>query len=72
MTVSGWAHTTHLGVETQRQWSDNAIAPTTPVLFGLFSLVCVMAHRLTAAGATLAAPYHRLVCPRQRPRFPMS
>ena len=44
----------HLGVETQRQWSDLAIARTTPVLFGLFSLVCLMAQRLTAAGATLA------------------
>ena len=43
----------HLGLETQRQWSDLAIARTTPVLFGLFSLVCLMAHRLTAAGATL-------------------
>jgi len=29
----------HLGVETQRQWSDLAIARTTPVLFGLFSLI---------------------------------
>ena len=29
----------HLGVETQRQWSDLAIARTTPTLFGLFSLV---------------------------------
>ena len=28
---------THLGVETQRQWSDLAIAHTTPVLLGLFS-----------------------------------
>ncbi len=27
----------HLGVETQRQWSDLAIARTTPALFGLFS-----------------------------------
>ena len=27
----------HLGVETQRQWSDRAIALTTPVLMGLFS-----------------------------------
>ena len=43
----------HLGIETQRQWSDLAIARTTPVLFGLFSLVCLMAQRLTAAGATL-------------------
>jgi hypothetical protein len=33
----------HLGVETQRQWSDWAITRTTPVLFALFSLVCLMA-----------------------------
>ncbi|MCP5197265.1 MAG: hypothetical protein H6974_10840 [Gammaproteobacteria bacterium] len=36
----------HLGVETQRQWSDKAIARTTPVLMGLFSLVTLMADRL--------------------------
>lgn len=36
----------HLGVETQRQWSDPAIARTTPALFGLFSLVTLLAHRL--------------------------
>jgi hypothetical protein len=35
-----------LGLETQRPWSDKAIARTTPVLLGLFSLVCLMAHRL--------------------------
>jgi len=28
----------HLDVETQRQWSDLAIARTTPALLGLFSL----------------------------------
>ena len=32
---------THLGVETQRQWSDKAIAQTTPALLGLYSLVCL-------------------------------
>ncbi len=37
----------HLGVETQRQWSELAIARTTPALFGLFSLVCLMATRLS-------------------------
>src|SRR2546427_2109237 len=37
----------HLGWETQRQWSDKAIARTTPALFGLFALVCLMAYRLT-------------------------
>jgi hypothetical protein len=36
----------HLGVETQRQWNDLAIARATPVLFGLFSLITLMAERL--------------------------
>jgi hypothetical protein len=36
----------HLGVETQRQWSDKAIARSTPVLMGLYSLVCLMGSRL--------------------------
>lgn len=40
----------HLGVETQRQWSDQAIARTTPALFGLFSLVTLAANDLTTAG----------------------
>lgn len=34
----------HLGVETQRQWSDQAILRTTPALLGLFSLVTLWAH----------------------------
>ncbi len=33
----------HLGVETQRQWSDLAIARTTPALFGMFSIVVLIA-----------------------------
>ena len=36
----------HLGVETQRQWSDRAIARTTPCLLALFSLVSLLAARL--------------------------
>jgi hypothetical protein len=53
----------HLGVETQRQWSDKAIARTTPLLFGLFSWVTLVAHALYAA-QPLAAPrqaawYHK-------------
>ncbi|GAA4005544.1 hypothetical protein GCM10022408_16650 [Hymenobacter fastidiosus] len=40
----------HLGVETQRQWSNLAIARTTPVLPGLFSLVTLLANRLHARG----------------------
>ncbi|HZQ08581.1 MAG TPA: transposase [Anaerolineae bacterium] len=43
----------HLGVETQRQWSDLAILRTTPALFGLFSLVTVLAHRLAQRGKVL-------------------
>ena len=37
----------HLGVETQRQWSDLAIERTTPALLGLFSFITLLAHRLT-------------------------
>jgi hypothetical protein len=33
----------HLGLESQRQWSDRAIARSTPVLLALFSLVTVLA-----------------------------
>src|SRR3954449_10643047 len=36
----------HLGVETQRQWSDRAVARTTPCLLGLFSIVALLAARL--------------------------
>ena len=36
----------HLGVETQRQWSDQAIARTTPVLLALFSVVALWADQL--------------------------
>jgi hypothetical protein len=43
----------HLGVETQRQWSDLAIARTTPALFGLFSVVTLLAHRLAQRGKVL-------------------
>ena len=35
----------HLGVETQRQWSDLAILRTTPALLALFSLVTLIAHQ---------------------------
>jgi hypothetical protein len=38
----------HLGMETQRQWSDLAIARTTPALLGLFSLVTLLAHPLAS------------------------
>src|SRR5713101_3990337 len=37
----------HLGVETQRQWSDKAILRTTPALLSLFSIVTLWAHDLS-------------------------
>jgi len=49
---------THLGVETQRQWSDLAIARTTPALLGLFSLVTLWAAEAkTALHPRMAAWY---------------
>ena len=50
----------HLGVETQRQWSDPAIARTTPALLGLFSLVALWAedlHRQTMPSLRAASWY---------------
>lgn len=38
----------HLGMETQRQWSDYAITRTTPILLGLFSLVTILTDHLQA------------------------
>lgn len=39
----------HVGMETQRPWSDPAIERTTPLLFGLSSLVALFAHALSPA-----------------------
>lgn len=36
----------HLGMETQRQWSDQAIIRSTPLIFALFSIVCLIAIKL--------------------------
>jgi hypothetical protein len=44
----------HLGLETQRQWSDLAIARTTPVLLGLFSVVTLLAVQWHQAGFLVA------------------
>ncbi len=35
----------HLGVETQRQWSDTAVFRTTPLLLGLYSAVALYVHQ---------------------------
>jgi len=45
----------HLGVETQRQWSDKAIARTTPALLGLFSWVVLVAEQLDRSGHPIIA-----------------
>ena len=53
---------THLGLETQRQWSDKAIARTTPCLLALFSIVTLLASHLPAherRQVARAAWYHK-------------
>lgn len=45
----------YLGVETQRQWSDRAVARTTPCLLGLFSVVALLAARLHPSERSAAA-----------------
>jgi hypothetical protein len=52
----------HLGVETQRQWSDLAIERSAPCLFGLYSVVVLLGHALHPDGAIpvqQAAWYHK-------------
>ena len=55
----------HLGVETQRQWSDHAIARTTPALLGLFSLITLWAHELygSESPAPRTASWYRKALP---------
>ena len=57
----------HLGVETQRQWSDRAVARTTPCLLALFSIVTLLAARLgpRARSAVCTAAWYR----KPRPTF---
>ena len=57
----------HLGVETQRQWSDLAIARTTPALLGLFSLVTLWANELYAIHPPMARTASRY--PKPLPTF---
>jgi DDE superfamily endonuclease len=42
----------HLGMETQRQWNDRAIARATPALLSLYSIITLTAHLLIEKGAT--------------------
>jgi hypothetical protein len=43
----------HLGVETQRQWSDKAIQRSTPLLMGLYSLLTLIAMKMNEKKAIL-------------------
>jgi hypothetical protein len=58
----------HLGVETQRQWSDKAIGRTTPLLLGLFSWVTLVAHALYTAHPS-TAPRQAVWYPKTLPTF---
>ena len=42
----------HLGMETQRQWNDRAIARTTPALLSLYSIITLTAHLLIEKGTS--------------------
>jgi hypothetical protein len=55
----------HLGVETQRQWTELAIRRTTPALLGLFSLVTLLAHPhlSEASGPIRQAAWYRKRAP---------
>jgi len=57
-----------LGLETQRQWSDKAIARTTPLLLGLFSWVTLVAHSLYVLHPS-AAPRHSVWYSKALPTF---
>ena len=53
----------HLGVETQRPWSDKAMARTTPALLGLYSLVSLWAcDPLTPSSVPYTAAWYRKTC----------
>jgi len=54
-----------LGLETQRQWNDQASGRTTPALFGLYSLVTVMAPALQEREAPVVrtAAWDAKACP---------
>ena len=60
---------THLGVETQRQWSDLAILRTTPALLGLFSLVTVWADQLAHAPIGAVSPRTAAWYAKREPTF---
>ena len=69
----------HLGVETQRQWSDRAIARTTPILMGLPARATAAARPDRAAPGSPgrsryldSLPRHRLAAHLMQEQQPMS
>jgi len=59
----------HLGVETQRQWSDLAIRRVTPALLGLFSFVTLPAHDHLTDGGGLVPVRQAAWYPKHAPTF---
>jgi hypothetical protein len=59
----------HLGVETQRQWSDLDILRTTPALLGLLSLITLWADGLARDAATRLRPNAAAWYRKQEPTF---
>ena len=59
----------HLGMETQRQWNERAIARTTPALLSLYSIITLTAHQLLQQESPLSAS--QLGMPKFAPRVPM-
>jgi hypothetical protein len=55
----------HLGMETQRQWHDRAIARTTPALVSLYALITLTAPLLIEKGATCvrSTAWYEKTCP---------
>ena len=52
----------HLGMETQRQWNDQAIVRSTPLVLALFAMVTLLAHTLnekTACSVRQTAWYRK-------------
>jgi hypothetical protein len=59
----------HLGIETQRQWSDLAILRTTPALLGLFSLITIWAGELARDNARSLRPNAAAWYEKKNPTF---
>ena len=49
----------HLGIETQRQWSEQAINKETPILFGLYSIVVLYGMKSEAIPISKTAWYQK-------------